>query len=460
MPVGCAATCRKVLLIDALQRAVVLIYFNLLCALLRGCAKIATFARRCGASHALRFVLWIVLHLFAVCMAGMRLVVNQHSFCMNWILDGICVSLLSIVLTGIIIPQILLIAFRKKLFDVPDQRKIHKAAVPRLGGLAFMPAIIFSLCFVVCVEFLMEPSKAVGYVNSFASDDCVMVLCAGLCSLMMMYLVGIADDLIGVKYRAKFVCQILAASMLAVSGIRLVSLHGMLGFDVINPVASYALTILLIVYIINAFNLIDGIDGLASGLGAIAMAFYAVVFYSLDLPQIGMLALAGFGTLVPFFYYNVFGNPLKQKKIFMGDTGALTIGLLLSFLSMAMTRVDVDSICSANIMVVAFSPIAIPCLDVLRVFVHRIIRGQSPFLPDCVHIHHKILALGVSQRVVMVSILVMAALFMVLNMILSRFIGVFMVLVCDLVIWITYNWALTRAIRKRKARLGITGGYC
>lgn len=378
---------------------------------------------------------------------------------MDWIIDGISVFVVSLLLTGIIIPQILLIAFRKKLFDVPDERKIHKGAVPRLGGIAFMPAIIFSLCFVGGMKRLFNPGVESLFSSVFSTQADFLVLCFGLCALMMMYLIGMADDLIGVKYRAKFIGQILAAVFLAAAGIRVVSLHGMLGFEEINVVVSYLMSIILGLYIINALNLIDGIDGLASGLGGIAMVFYAIAFYMLGSPLLSLLALAGLGTLMPFFYYNVFGNPLKQKKIFMGDTGALTIGLLLAFMSMAMTRVPFDSVYSTNIMVLAFSPIAIPCLDVLRVFAHRILRGHSPFLPDRVHIHHKLLALGIPQRPAMITILLLASLLILVNIMLSHIMGVFMVLVCDLVLWVTFNWALTRAIRRRQARLGISGGY-
>lgn len=233
---------------------------------------------------------------------------------MDWIIDGISVFVVSLLLTGIIIPQILLIAFRKKFFDVPDERKIHKGAVPRLGGIAFMPAIIFSLCFVGGMKRLFNPGVESLFSSVFSTQADFLVLCFGLCALMMMYLIGMVDDLIGVKYRAKFIGQIIAAVFLAAAGIRLVSLHGMLGFEEINVVVSYLMSIVLVVYIINALNLIDGIDGLASGLGGIAMVFYAIAFYMLGGPQLSLLALAGLGTLVPFFYYNVFGNPLKQKK--------------------------------------------------------------------------------------------------------------------------------------------------
>lgn len=233
---------------------------------------------------------------------------------MDWIIDGISVFVVSLLLTGIIIPQILLIAFRKKLFDVPDERKIHKGAVPRLGGIAFMPAIIFSLCFVGGMKRLFNPGVESLFSSVFSTQADFLVLCFGLCALMMMYLIGMADDLIGVKYRAKFIGQIIAAVFLAAAGIRLVSLHGMLGFEEINVVVSYLMSIVLVVYIINALNLIDGIDGLASGLGGIAMVFYAIAFYMLGCRSSVCWRLPGWARSCRFSTTMCSAIPLSRKK--------------------------------------------------------------------------------------------------------------------------------------------------
>lgn len=370
------------------------------------------------------------------------------------------------VICGIIIPQILLIAFRKRLFDEPDERKIHKGAVPRLGGLAFMPSIVFSLCFVSGLLFLAGENNASWdmlsvkrVLNSVSVENQVIPVCFGLCALMVMYLVGIADDLIGVKYRAKFVAQILAGLLFAAADVRLNSLGGMLGIYELPVVISWLLTVFLVVFIVNAINLIDGIDGLASGLSGIAMAFYGLSFNAADQFLYGMVAFAGLGTLVPFFYYNVFGNALRRKKIFMGDTGSLTTGIVLSFLALEMSNLDRDGLFTADVLVVAFAPLAIPCLDVVRVFVHRVIRGNSPFLPDRGHIHHKLLALGIPQRVAMVTILAASAGLIALNLILSPMFGPFMIVVTDLLIWVVVNFLLTRKIRGRQKREGISVGY-
>lgn len=373
------------------------------------------------------------------------------------------VFLISAGLSGIIIPKILLIAFRKRLFDEPDERKIHTAAVPRLGGLAFMPSIVFSICLVVGVKGILDAQGLSAYFGGPSEvgdmSEMLLPMCFGLCAVMMMYLVGIADDLIGVRYRAKFVAQILAALLLAMGGVRIDNFHGFMWLYELPVGLSWAATVLLVVFITNAINLIDGIDGLASGLSGIAMAFYGFVFMHTGHMLYAMLAFAGLGTLVPFFYYNVFGNPAMGKKIFMGDTGSLTTGLILSFLSIEVCSLPEGSVYSWDVMVVAFAPLAIPCLDVIRVFVHRIVRGMSPFLPDKSHIHHKLLALGIPQRWAMITILATSSALIAANLLMSVHMGPMWVLVIDMAVWVVVNWQLTRCIMARQKRLGIKEGY-
>lgn len=385
---------------------------------------------------------------------------------MQWPLIATSVFLVSFILAGIIIPQILLIAFRKKLFDETDERKIHKGAVPRLGGLAFMPSIVFSICFVSGVLMLAgelapssQASNVVQMLSGRLTEGLVIPLYFGMCALMVMYLVGIADDLIGVKYRAKFAAQIFVGLMLAAADVRVESLNGMLGIYELHPVLSWMLTVFLVVFITNAINLIDGIDGLASGLSGIAMIFYGMFFMTAGRWIYCMISFAALGTLVPFFYYNVFGNPARGKKIFMGDTGSLTIGLVLSLLAIELSRIPNGHVFAADVLVIAFAPLAIPCLDVIRVFVHRVIRGNSPFLPDRVHIHHKLLALGFPQRPAMITILAASAGMIGLDLLMSPAVSTFMIVVIDLAIWVVANYLLTKAIRARQLREGITHGY-
>lgn len=367
----------------------------------------------------------------------------------RWLLIDFSVFLCVATVTGIIIPQILLIAFRKNLFDTPDPRKIHKTEVPRLGGIAFFPAILFALLLLFGLGTL---SKDVSIQLRIHNN--LQPLCFTGCGAIILYLTGMADDLVGVKYRAKFVMQTIAAALVIVSGIRIGNLHGFLGVYELPLAASILLTGLLIVFIINAINLIDGIDGLASGLSAIACLFYAYVFLRSNLCIFSAVAMATLGALLPFFMFNVFGNANKHKKIFMGDTGALTIGLLLSVMSIETCSIEWMNN-SANTAVVAFAPLLIPCMDVVRVYLHRLKAGKSPFLPDKTHIHHKLLALGMSQRKAMMSIVTTSALLIAANYWLSAHVGITLLFFTDLVVWIVANMILTRAIYARERRLSI-----
>lgn len=366
-----------------------------------------------------------------------------------WIYTDVAVFFVALLLTGIIIPQILLIAFRKKLFDEVDERKIHKGVVPRLGGIAFLPAIIFSICLVLAVNISFGITEA-----SSVVENCTQVLLYLLCSEMMMFLVGIADDLIGVRYKAKFVCQILCAIFICASGAYIHSLGGIFWIHEIPSWLGWCISGFIVVYLVNAINLIDGIDGLASGLSGIALIFYGIVLTMSQQWMMALLAWAQLGTLVPFFYYNVFGNPKKRKKIFMGDTGSLTVGVILSFIALSITNIGPINIAEGyNKLILAFSPLVIPAFDVVRVYIHRIRHHRNPFLPDKCHIHHKLLALGLSQRASLCAILSAAIFVMVVNVALSPFVSGTWIFVGDVAIWIGGNVLITTAIRKKEAKL-------
>ncbi len=244
-----------------------------------------------------------------------------------WILNCLLVFAICMLCAGILIPQILLIAFRRNLFDEVDERKIHHGTVPRLGGIAFVPVIFFSTILLCGIHIAMGNES---FIDLFASN--ARALCFGFCSILVLYLVGIADDLIGIRYSAKFVAQILCSVMLIAGGLTINNLHGILGIYILPDWISWLLTVLFVVFIINAINLIDGVDGLASGLSSVALLFYGYFFVLEERYIFAMLSFAAIGVLLPFFYYNVFGRAERRRKIFMGDTGSLTIGFLLCFL--------------------------------------------------------------------------------------------------------------------------------
>lgn len=369
-----------------------------------------------------------------------------------WIESIILAFTVSILITGILIPQIILIAFRKQLFDTPDERKIHQGIVPRLGGLAFFPAVAFSMAFVLGLNFRLDITEL-----PLDTWSDMIPFFFQLCALILIFLVGMADDLVGVRYRAKFMVQILSAILVVASGMYIDNLYGVLWLHELTDWLGWLVTGFVIVYIVNSINLIDGIDGLASGLSAIALIYYTIVLSTSGYYAYAMTAAAAAGTLVPFFYYNVFGNPQKRKKIFMGDTGSLTTGMILVFCGISVIYYDHPAIMADyNPVILAVSPLIIPAFDVVRVYFHRVKRHRNPFLPDKSHIHHKLLALGLSQGSALTIILSWSIVFIVSNVLLSPYANPNLLLGCDIAAWVVINVLLTRAIRRREARLGTT----
>lgn len=362
-----------------------------------------------------------------------------------WIINIICGFCISFFMSGILIPQILLIAFRKKLFDEIDERKIHRIPVPRLGGLVFTPVILFSVVLVVCFNIWLG-YDAVLY-NFFYNMSAFVSF---ICGLILLYLVGIADDLVGVRYRAKFIVQILASLFLVFSGIWFKNFYGFCGLHQVNYIFGSILAVILVVFIVNAINMIDGLDGLASGLAGVACFYYGITFLGVRYYFYAIIAFVTLGVLIPFFYYNVFGDAEKQKKIFMGDTGSLTIGFILSILSLKIVTIPASGIVwSYDPLVVAFAPLMIPCLDVLRVFFHRIRCKRNPFLPDNNHIHHKILALGHDSRTVMVSLVFSSLIASIANLILSKYIDIHILLLMNLLLYGVVNICITKKIQSK-----------
>lgn len=151
--------------------------------------------------------------------------------------------------------------------------------------------------------------------------------------MILLYLTGIADDLMGVRYREKFLIQLICACFFPLSGLWINDFYGLFGIYLIPAWIGMPFTVLIVIFVTNAINLIDGIDGLASGLSSASLLVFGFLFIGKGLWAYSMLAFSTFGVLVPFFYYNVFGSAERARKIFMGDTGSLTLGYILSFLA-------------------------------------------------------------------------------------------------------------------------------
>lgn len=285
---------------------------------------------------------------------------------------------ISFIIVFFAVPTILRVAHTKNLFDEPNKRSIHKTRVPTLGGLAIFIGFTFTYSFFIdVVEFSYIPYL--------------------LPALLIIFAIGIKDDILVTAPMIKLMGQLVAAFIIVGLGdIRITDFQGFFG---IHPsyLGSVIFSIVFMVFIINGYNLIDGVDGLAAITGIItiiAFSFWFQINNSLHMP---ILCATLTGGLMAFMYYNVFS---KRQKIFMGDTGSLMIGFLLSvtairFIEFNRPDNQANLIYTMNSApAVAAGIMVIPIMDTLRVFFLRLSRGLSPFTADKNHIHHRLLTLG------------------------------------------------------------------
>jgi UDP-N-acetylmuramyl pentapeptide phosphotransferase/UDP-N-acetylglucosamine-1-phosphate transferase len=350
--------------------------------------------------------------------------------------------ILAFIMGQIIILRTYLFSYRKRLFDPVDSRKLHRGLIPRLGGIMFLPT--------QCGVFMM----IIGIVRHFeiieveyATISQFLLL---ICGLGLLFIIGVIDDMTGIRYQWKFIAQAVAASFLPLSGLWIQNFNGLLGINVLSPWVGIPLTIFIVVFIINAFNLIDGLDGLCSGLAILACTVLGTLFFRHEAWLYVIFSFITVGTLSPFFYYNVFGRSKKHRRIFMGDTGSMTLGLTVSFLVISYAAGHTGGIISTGRhILLAFSVVLIPLLDVIRVMAIRLLARQSLFLPDRNHIHHYFLGLGIGKHATLSYILLLDLVFVVFNMTLLRYLNNNLTLLLDLTLWFILLWLGHHVQRKR-----------
>lgn len=303
----------------------------------------------------------------------------------------------------VIIPRILSFCRKRGLYDLPDARKRHTAPVPRLGGVCFLPCMGISFALAALAIYMSDGRAASVSVSS-------VLLLAGV---VVVYAVGVVDDLVGVCARNKFAVQIVSACVLPLGGMYINNLYGFLGFGEIPFYVGMPLTVFLVVAIENAMNLIDGIDGLCAGLSVIALAGYGLMFASLGF-WVFCVVIAGLaGVVMAYSYFNLFR---PSRKIFMGDSGSLTLGFLLAvfFVKLSMDNPQLAAY-DARRMVVAASFLVVPCLDVARVMLRRRREGRPLFSPDRNHIHHRLIDAGLTPHRALAVILALALFFVAVD---------------------------------------------
>jgi len=276
-------------------------------------------------------------------------------------------------------PAFIRVAHIKNLFDDPNEtRKLHKKSIPSMGGIMIFAGTLFS--FLICM-----PQGNIGYIQFLIP------------SVLVMFFIGIKDDIIGTAAVKKLIGHLLVAFIMTLmADIRITSLYGIFDVREIPDWASIALTIFTYVVVINSFNIIDGVDGLAGGIGCIASTAFGIWFLIVGSMVDAIIAFALAGALLGFLRYN-----FHPASIFMGDSGSLTVGLIICVLAIRVIEYDFSALPQSvkfiSKPIFAMAVLAYPLLDTLRIFIYRMIRGNSPFTADNNHIHHRLLKLGLNH---------------------------------------------------------------
>ncbi len=297
-------------------------------------------------------------------------------------------ALVAFIATLWIHPKVLKIAIMKNLVDNPDARKLQRRPIPVMGGIAVFFGIIVGLC---CSQIALNTPN-------------LFILAA---TMMIMLYIGTIDDILNLSPKLRFIIEIaIIGIVMIVNKSLLDNFFGLWGLHEIPFYISILLTIVTGVGIINAINLIDGVNGLSSGFCVMSSCLFAIMFYFSGDILMTILAAAAVGAVIPFFLHNVFGN---NTKMFIGDGGALVMGMLMSLFVISTLKSDTNCAQFANegmgLIPFTMAVLSVPIFDTLRVMSMRIIRKTSPFFPDKTHLHHLFIELGFSHTGTTVSIL-------------------------------------------------------
>jgi UDP-GlcNAc:undecaprenyl-phosphate GlcNAc-1-phosphate transferase len=298
----------------------------------------------------------------------------------EWLLL-LLIFILSLSITFILTPQVIIISLKKQLFDDPfDLRKPHKLMIPNLGGVAIFTGNLFS--WLTCIPSSMTAQFGV-------------VVASGL----VVFLVGLKDDMIPLKPVVKLIAQSLASGLtVVVADFRIVNMNGIFDLYELSYFYSISLTIVFMVGVINAFNLIDGIDGLAASVGLLSSICFSYLFYQAGELGWAMISISLTGALNGFLFFN-----MSPSRIFMGNSGSYQLGFLAAVLSVRLLHISnhipiaIPKIELTAEFALVFSILIIPVFDTLRIFMVRVVQKQSPFKADCNHIHHRLLQLGLNH---------------------------------------------------------------
>lgn len=356
---------------------------------------------------------------------------------MELILYYITLFVVSLCATWWIFKKVLKIAKLKNIVDNPDARKLQRVPVPVMGGIA--------------VFFGMIMAFAVAGIIFDISNMFAMV-----CVMTIMLYVGCMDDIIGLSPGIRFLVEIIVVLLLIYcNNYSIDNFHGLWGIYEIPQWIAVPLTVFACVGIINAINLIDGVNGLSSGYCIVTSMIFGAIFIATGDVDRSSLAILCVGALIPFFCHNVFG---KESKMFIGDGGTLLMGTIIS--AFVINALKTDSTITANVPanfgVIPFTlaVLAVPVFDTLRVMVARISRGMSPFSPDKTHLHHLLIDLhfshvGTTMTEILANLFVIAGWYLTYRLGASIDIQLYVVIFLGLLITSAFYWFARRWERKK-----------
>lgn len=301
--------------------------------------------------------------------------------------------LIALIMSARTIPTVIHVSWQLKLFSEPNGRSATIHRIPTLGGISIFIGFILGLTLTR---------------NGYILPGLTFIIAAAL----IMFFVGLKDDIVNLSATKKLAAELLVAAILIFPGhFRFTNLHGFFGIEAIPLVPSVLLSGFVMIVFINAFNLIDGIDGLAAGLSMFAASVFGVWFFISGHFEFSIVSFSLVGALLGFYYYNVYG---KRHKVFMGDTGSLILGTIMAVLVIQFNEFNIDQTDPYAIYAapaVSFGILIYPLMDTLRVFAIRVIQRRSPLSADKNHTHHRLLALGMNHRKATYLILAVNALF-------------------------------------------------
>lgn len=342
-----------------------------------------------------------------------------------FLIQGFVITLMSV-------PVITTFARKYRLVYVPNQRSSHTIPVPALGGVAIYAGFMIS--------FLLL--RYAGYLESFKVSLVIL----------MIFVIGLVDDLIDLRAWWKMIAFILLASVISLTqGLSITNLHGFLSISHIHGIFSFIITLFVILSILNAINLIDGVDGLAGGLGIFILSVFSWVFYKTNHLDYLILTLPMILALLAFLIFNIWG---RNFKIFMGDSGSLMLGMVISISLirfMQLKHHEVSGVFTIS-PVTAFSLVIVPMFDMIHVFIKRILKGRSPFHPGKEHIHHTYIKLGFSHRNVTMILVAYSIGFFTISLLTSKFLSEYIslatVVSLALFVWNYPEFYLKRNMRR------------